>query len=434
MDFRTFAIYCKVVGAACAVGGVFSASGCIRVVLNNGVDGSSGGGGSPPVADAGSNQTTTAGNLITLDATASRDPDGAALSFSWAQTAGTAATLTGSNSAQPTFIAPDVTAKEALKFTVTVSDGSDSATDTTTVDVAPDPTLVGPYEGLGLPSVLNLTDQTLGTTTITSSRTSPYSRRTLTINGTVTPASGQAIFIRCDELVLAGSAIIDVKDANGTAGSTVGGGGGAGAFGGGGGAGVGMTGFGTAAGGRGGGTGGAAAVGNQSGGTGGAAGSASTAYAGSFSYGNGGNGGAGSTSGGAGGAVGAGSDGMGGGGGGGGAIVGSTSAGGGGGGGGGGLIVVACNRVTGTASLLAQGGNGGNGVAGARGQSIGAGAGGGGGGVIWAAFDSYSNNFTTTNVNPGAAGSTGTAGTAATSGTKTIYDLDLNAQSFGGTW
>ena len=81
-----------------------------------------------PVADAGADQTVTAGSSFTLDGSGSSDPDGDALSYTWRDAAnaviGTAQTLL-QNLPAGTFA-----------FTLTVSDGTLSATDAVTVTVS----------------------------------------------------------------------------------------------------------------------------------------------------------------------------------------------------------------------------------------------------------------------------------------------------------
>lgn len=88
----------------------------------------------PPLANAGADVTVAEGVLVTLDGSASFDPDGDQLSFDWVQTGGRSVSLSSASDAQPTFVAPAVgSSGETLTFTLTVSDGIDSDSDT--VDV-----------------------------------------------------------------------------------------------------------------------------------------------------------------------------------------------------------------------------------------------------------------------------------------------------------
>jgi len=66
------------------------------------------------------------------------------LTYSWAQTSGTAVTLTGADTASLSFTAPQVSANETLEFALTVNDGTDDVVSTISVKVndipAPTPT------------------------------------------------------------------------------------------------------------------------------------------------------------------------------------------------------------------------------------------------------------------------------------------------------
>lgn len=77
----------------------------------------------PPVADAGLDQTVQEGSPVMLDGTGSYDPDFDVLTYQWTQTLGPAVTLSGANTALPTFTAPTVgPAGETLVFDLIVTD------------------------------------------------------------------------------------------------------------------------------------------------------------------------------------------------------------------------------------------------------------------------------------------------------------------------
>lgn len=108
-----------------------------------------GGGNWPPTADAGPDQavvSATAG--VKLDGTKSVDPENTKLTYAWAQTAGTAVTLSSATAASPTFTAPTVTAPTTLTFELTVKDTTGlEAKDSVSVVVSPPATLAAEASG-----------------------------------------------------------------------------------------------------------------------------------------------------------------------------------------------------------------------------------------------------------------------------------------------
>jgi hypothetical protein len=91
----------------------------------------------PPTADAGIDQTVSQGATVSLDGSASTDPEGLMSSYLWAQTAGPAVTLSDPSAARPTFTAPVVgPGGGSLTFNLTVTDsGGLQASDTANVNV-----------------------------------------------------------------------------------------------------------------------------------------------------------------------------------------------------------------------------------------------------------------------------------------------------------
>jgi YD repeat-containing protein len=77
----------------------------------------------PPVADAGPNRTVRLGSLVTLNGSASADPDSGpqALTFAWSPTAGSGVNLNGPATVNPSFTP---TAKGDYFFDLAVFDGA----------------------------------------------------------------------------------------------------------------------------------------------------------------------------------------------------------------------------------------------------------------------------------------------------------------------
>jgi len=92
----------------------------------------------PPTANAGTDRTVLEGTNINLVGSGSTDSDGTISSYHWSQTVGTTVTLTDVNSADPLFIAPNISTAETLTFELTVTD-DDGATDSDSVSIIVQP-------------------------------------------------------------------------------------------------------------------------------------------------------------------------------------------------------------------------------------------------------------------------------------------------------
>jgi hypothetical protein len=95
----------------------------------------------PPVADAGLDQSVSVGQLVTLNGSGSSDPDNhLPLSYAWTQSGGPSVTLSGANTATPSFTP---TAVGVYTFTLVVTDsaGLASAPDQVVITVTNQPLL-----------------------------------------------------------------------------------------------------------------------------------------------------------------------------------------------------------------------------------------------------------------------------------------------------
>ena len=89
-----------------------------------------------PVASAAQSLSlVTEGQSFEFDASASSDPQGDALGYSWEQISGPEVMLSSPNQPLLSLEAPLVDNDESLSFEVTVSDGALTSTDTVSIDV-----------------------------------------------------------------------------------------------------------------------------------------------------------------------------------------------------------------------------------------------------------------------------------------------------------
>ena len=90
-----------------------------------------------PTARAGADQNVAPGAVVTLDGSASSDPDGSIATYVWVQRSGTDVALSDPTAVMPTFTAPSTAMAQDLEFELTVSDDrGGQATDEVTVSVA----------------------------------------------------------------------------------------------------------------------------------------------------------------------------------------------------------------------------------------------------------------------------------------------------------
>jgi hypothetical protein len=89
-----------------------------------------------PTVSGGTFVEVASGAAVTLDAGTATDLDNDQLTYAWSQIGGNSVTLTGANTAHPTFTAPAVAANTVIGFQVTITDGNGgSVTSRTSVTI-----------------------------------------------------------------------------------------------------------------------------------------------------------------------------------------------------------------------------------------------------------------------------------------------------------
>jgi subtilisin-like proprotein convertase family protein len=158
-----------------------------------------------PIANAGPDLTVSAGNLVTLNASGSSDPDaGQAITFLWSQVAGQTVSLGTAGNAVATFFAPDTVVPLVLEFMVTVTDPLlFTDTDTTRILVNPaSPKITGISPNPVSPgAVLTISGEGLIGSTVRISGllqtvlTETASEITVRVSTTVPVVAGQALSV-----------------------------------------------------------------------------------------------------------------------------------------------------------------------------------------------------------------------------------------------
>ena len=165
-----------------------------------------------PRADAGPDQTVDEATAVTLDGSASSDPDGDAVSHVWTQVGGPPVTLSDAGSARPRFTAPAVgQGGTMLLFQLVVSDGV-AASQPDTVAIAVLDTNQPPVCGLARPSpsVLRRHNHKLVPVSITgvADPDDPDLRLTVTAVTQDEPVRGQGCGDTSPDAVLAGASVL----------------------------------------------------------------------------------------------------------------------------------------------------------------------------------------------------------------------------------
>ena len=116
---------------------------------------------SPPIADAGLDRSATLGDIIPLDGTASRDPDGDTLTYAWSVThapTGSTAEITPSTDAQPNFT-PDKQGSYVIQLLVR---DTHNATSTATFNLTVNPKPNRPPHITSTPTTTGTVNQSYG--------------------------------------------------------------------------------------------------------------------------------------------------------------------------------------------------------------------------------------------------------------------------------
>lgn len=189
---QSFSTLVRVTDASTGPGRYFEQESLTILISNN----------AAPTANAGPDQTVASAASVTLDGTASSDPENQPLTYAWRQIGGPAVTLSSATAAQPSFAAPTVPSSAVavqLQFELIVRDAfQDSANvDTVTITVNPAVNLApaanaGPDQTVASGAVVNLsgagsTDPEGQPLTFAWSQTSGPTTLVLTGANTATP-------------------------------------------------------------------------------------------------------------------------------------------------------------------------------------------------------------------------------------------------------